>query len=178
VLWHRPPTESAQVGALRPRVDSRVHAYMASHRCSSCPARHAKSCAYRISHFRSGWSTLSCEDAIGCARICLRTAEVRPEVDLLIGVVKAAHPARLQHRRDLLDIWPLRTGERQRHVPPPSGAVPGITCASHPHHPTGSTCNHPDPARRIAGDLVDLRVGTEKDAPDPEEFGCLSQVLP
>src|SRR6188768_991317 len=91
VLWHRPPTESAQVGALRPRVDSRVHAYMASHRCSSCPARHAKSCAYRISHFRSGWSTLSCEDAIGCARICLRTAEVRP------GVPAVRNPA--------LDAW-------------------------------------------------------------------------
>ncbi len=30
----------------------------------------------------------------------------------------AAHPRRLQRLSDLLDIVPLRTGERQRHIPP------------------------------------------------------------
>lgn len=38
-----------------------------------------------------------------------------PQLDLLISVVKAAHPARLQR---LGDIVPLRPGERQRHIPP------------------------------------------------------------
>ena len=42
-----------------------------------------------------------------------------PQVDLLIGVVEAAHPPRLQRLGDLLDVVPLRAGERQRHIPPP-----------------------------------------------------------
>ena len=42
-----------------------------------------------------------------------------PQLDLLIGVVEAAHPPRLQRLGDLLDVVPLRAGERQRHIPPP-----------------------------------------------------------
>ena len=42
-----------------------------------------------------------------------------PQLDLLIGVVEAAHPPRLQRPGDLLDVVPLRAGERQRHIPPP-----------------------------------------------------------
>jgi hypothetical protein len=49
-----------------------------------------------------------------------------PKPDLLIGVVKAAHPPRLQRLGDLPDVVPLRAGERQRHIPPPSGMLTRI----------------------------------------------------
>jgi hypothetical protein len=42
-----------------------------------------------------------------------------PQPDLLVSIVKAAHPPRLQHRCDLSNVVPLRPGERQSHVPPP-----------------------------------------------------------
>ena len=42
-----------------------------------------------------------------------------PQLDLLVGVVEAAHPQRCERTGDLFDIVPLRTGERQRHIPPP-----------------------------------------------------------
>ena len=155
MLWHRPPTESAQVGALRPRVDSRVHAYMASHRCSSCPARHAKSCAYRISHFRSGWSTLSCEDAVGCARICLRTAEVRsacwsqPNAD---GLVVSHVGPLVEGKRRELDRRDVCPGDptSQRRAPDP--AVTSSTRGSRTLHTPARSCAAPAASRMDVDD--------------------------
>ncbi len=42
-----------------------------------------------------------------------------PQLGLLIGVVEAAHPPRLQRLGNLPDVVPLRAGERQRDIPLP-----------------------------------------------------------
>ena len=122
VLWHRPPTGSAQVGALRPRVDSRVHAYMASHRCNSCPARHAKSCAYRISALSK---RLEHAELRGCRRVrpdlptncgspgcCTPSSAPTPAPRRARGAARRRRRARRGRRRP-------RLGRRSRPAPPP-----------------------------------------------------------
>ena len=66
-----------------------------------------------------------------------------PQPDLLIGVVEAAHPPRLQRRSDLPHVVPLRPGERQRHIPPPPW--PGIWArAAIPSRHATRVCHQPD----------------------------------
>lgn len=57
-----------------------------------------------------------------------------PQLELLVGVVEAAHPLRPQFLSDLLDIAPLRAGERQRHIPPPPRPSARVRAAVRSRH--------------------------------------------
>ena len=69
-----------------------------------------------------------------------------PQPDLLIRVIKAPHPPRLQCHGDLLDVLPLLPGERQRHIPP--ATVPGTRArAAVPSRHATRVCHQPGPGK-------------------------------
>ena len=64
-----------------------------------------------------------------------------PQPDLLIRIIETAQPPRLQRTGDLLDVVPLRPGERQRHIPPPP--QPGTRAAIPSRHDGQSPTRRP-----------------------------------
>ena len=77
-----------------------------------------------------------------------------PQPDLLVSVLKAAHTPRLQRLGDLFHVVPLRTGERQRHIPPPP--VSRARAAVRSRH--DYRVSHGSPQ-------IDSALGTQRDYP-------------